>query len=124
MSATYMNTSKIKTQSKQWLEKFKPGPIKAKVTASQTKWIVLAVVNNRGMVYTNYRPRGTRECGLQYIASAPLEEGPEVSLKSPDLVSWEWMFHTDKAPVPTEQESAGVPRQKGHQVGSLLPLLP
>jgi hypothetical protein len=45
-----MHTPKIKTLSKEWLEKCKPGPIKAKASASQTKQIVLAFVRNKAMV--------------------------------------------------------------------------
>jgi hypothetical protein len=48
------------TQYKQWQENCKLGPIRAKISASQTKQMVLAFVHNKGMVYTNYEymPRG------------------------------------------------------------------
>jgi hypothetical protein len=45
-----MHTSKIKTQSKEWLEKCKSGPIKAKAKASQTKQMVLAFVHSKVLV--------------------------------------------------------------------------
>jgi hypothetical protein len=32
--------------------------------------------------------------------------------KRPDVEHREWMFPSDKAPIPTNQESAGVPGQK------------
>jgi hypothetical protein len=46
--------SKNKTQSKQWLEKYKykQGPTKDNVSASQTKQMVLACVHNKRMKYT------------------------------------------------------------------------
>ncbi len=67
-----MHTPKIKTQSKQWLEKCKPGPIKAKVFASRTKQIVLVLVHNKGIVYKN-----SREYRLNWQC---LEDVPEGSL--------------------------------------------
>jgi hypothetical protein len=41
-STVYMHTPKIKKQSKLWLEKGVPGPVKAKVHAARTKTMVLA----------------------------------------------------------------------------------
>jgi hypothetical protein len=58
-SALPVHMQRIKASSKLWMEKCEPGPIKGKVTASQTKQTALAFVHNKGMVYTtNYMPRG------------------------------------------------------------------
>jgi hypothetical protein len=53
-----MITPKIKTQSKQCHKKCQQGPIKANVSASQRKQMVLAFMHNKRMVYTNYMPSG------------------------------------------------------------------
>jgi hypothetical protein len=50
------NTPQTKRQSKQWIEKGKPGPTKAKVHASRTK---LAFFDSKGLVYTHIVPKGT-----------------------------------------------------------------
>jgi hypothetical protein len=60
-----MHTPKIITWSQTVAEKCKPGPIKAKVSASQTKQMVLAFMHNKVMVCNKYMPRGAKEeCGL------------------------------------------------------------
>jgi hypothetical protein len=58
-----------KQQSKQWLPKGQPGPIKAKVQASRTKQMVLAFFDSKGIIYTNYMPRGTM-VNANYIVEA------------------------------------------------------
>jgi hypothetical protein len=59
-STVSFHTPQIRQQSKQWLVKGKPGPIKAKVHASRTKQMVLSFFDSKGLIYTNYVPRGTR----------------------------------------------------------------
>jgi hypothetical protein len=46
-----MHTPTTKMQSKKWLKKGTPGPIKAEVTASHTKQMVLAFFDNKGVIY-------------------------------------------------------------------------
>jgi hypothetical protein len=53
-----MHTPETKSQSNQWLKKWAPGPVKAKIHASRTKQMVMAFFDSQGMVYTNYVPRG------------------------------------------------------------------
>jgi hypothetical protein len=53
------HTPQTKRQSKQWIEKGKPGPIKAKVHASRTKQMLLAFFDSKGLVYTHIIPKGT-----------------------------------------------------------------
>jgi hypothetical protein len=57
-SGVLFHTPQTKQQSKQWLEKGTPGPIKAQVHASRTKQMVLAFFDSKGLIYTNYMPRG------------------------------------------------------------------
>ncbi len=112
-----MHTPKIKTQYKQWLEKCKPGPVKAKVSASRTKQIVLVLVHNKGIVYRNYMSRGAKG-SADYIGSALKMFMKAHCQKWPYLRPGERVFHLDNALVPTTQVSAGAP------AGSPPPLLP
>jgi hypothetical protein len=58
-SAVSFHRPETKQQSKQWLVKGLPGPIKAKVHASRSKQMVLAFFNSKGLIYTNYVPKGS-----------------------------------------------------------------
>ncbi len=55
-SAVFFHTPETKEQSKQWLKKGEPGPIKAKVHATRAKQMVLAFFDAKGLIYTNYVP--------------------------------------------------------------------
>ncbi len=46
-----------KQQSKQWMKKGTPGPVKGKVHDTRTKTMVLTFFNSKGMVYNNYVPK-------------------------------------------------------------------
>ncbi len=83
-SAVSMHTPTMKMQSKQWLKKGTPGPIKAKAAASRTKQMVLAFFNNEGVIYTNYVPRGAT-VNRDYIIKALKSFLKAVRLKRPDL---------------------------------------
>jgi hypothetical protein len=52
------HTPETKKQSKQWISKGKPGPIKAKVQASRTKQMILAFFDNKGLFYSHIVARG------------------------------------------------------------------
>ncbi len=68
-SSVSMHTFKTKQQSKQWLKKSTPGPVKARVHASRMKTMVLAFFDSQEMVYTNYFPRGSK-VNAKYIIRA------------------------------------------------------
>jgi hypothetical protein len=68
-SAISFHTPKTKQQSRQWLPKSQPGPVKAKVHATRTKQLVLALFNSKGLIDTNYKPRGTT-VNASYIMEA------------------------------------------------------
>ncbi len=91
-SGVSMHTPTTKMQSEQWLKKGMPGPIKAKVAASRTKQMVLAFFDNKGVIYTNYVPRGATVNG-DYIIKALKGFLKALRLKRPDLEPGEWMFH-------------------------------
>ncbi len=59
-SGVLFHTPKMKQQSEQWLKKGEPGPIKAKVHATREKQMVIAFFDSKGLIYTNYVPRGPR----------------------------------------------------------------
>jgi len=49
-----------KRQSKRWLKKGEPGPIKAEVQARSAKLLVITFFNAKGLIYTNIVPRCCR----------------------------------------------------------------
>jgi hypothetical protein len=51
------------------LKKGKPGPIKAKVHEMREKQMVLAFFDAKGLIYTNYMPRGNT-VNARYIVEA------------------------------------------------------
>jgi hypothetical protein len=53
-STVLFHTPETKQQSKP-----KPGPIKAKVHATRVNQMVSAFFDSKGLIYTNYVPRGT-----------------------------------------------------------------
>jgi hypothetical protein len=68
-SVVSFHTPETKQQSMQWLPKGQPGPVKAKVHATRTKQMVLAFFDSKGLIYTNYVPRGTT-VNANYIVEA------------------------------------------------------
>jgi hypothetical protein len=50
-------------------KKAQPGPIKAKVHANRSKQMVLAFFDNKGLIYTNYVPRG-KTVNANYLVEA------------------------------------------------------
>ena len=53
-----LHTPETKKQSKRWVPKGEPGPIKALVQASRTKHMMLAFFDAKGLIYTNVVPKG------------------------------------------------------------------
>jgi hypothetical protein len=68
--------------------------------------MVLAFFDNKGVIYTNYVPRGAT-VNRDYIIKALKSFLKTFRLKRPDLEPREWMFHWDNAPVHTAEK---VPR--------------
>ena len=99
-SAVSFHTPETKQQSKQWLKKGTPGPIKAKVSATRTKQMVLAFFDSKGLIYTNYVPRGTT-VNAKYIVGALGRFLKIFRKKRPVMAQQEWFFHWDNAPVHT-----------------------
>jgi histone-lysine N-methyltransferase SETMAR len=99
-SAVLFHTPETKQQSKQWLPKGHPRPVKAKVHVTRTKQMVLAFFNSKGLIYTNYVPRGTM-VNASYIVEALGTFMKILRKKRPEMVAGDWMFHWDDAPVHT-----------------------
>jgi hypothetical protein len=68
-SAVLIHTPETKLQSKKWLKRGIPSPIKAKVFASHTKQMVLAFFDYYRIILTNYIPQGAT-VNVDYIISA------------------------------------------------------
>ncbi len=99
-SAVSFHIPETKQQSKQWLKKGKPGPIKAKVHVTRAKQIVLAFFDAKGLIYTNYVPKGTT-VNARYIVEALGTFLKVLRKKRPVMVAGEWFLHWDNAPVRT-----------------------
>ena len=63
------HTPETKKQSKRWIKKGKPGPLKARVHASRQKQMVLVFFDAKGVIYTNIVPRG-QTVNAAYITKA------------------------------------------------------
>ena len=94
------HTPETKQQSKQWLRKGLPGPIKAKVHATRSKQMVLAFFDAKGLIYTNYVPRGTT-VNANYIVGALGKFFKVFRQKRPVMAEQEWFFDWDNALVHT-----------------------
>ncbi len=68
-SAVSFHMPEAKMQSKQWTKKGKSGPIKAEVHATRSKQMVLAFFDNKGLIHTNYVPKG-QTVNTNYIVEA------------------------------------------------------
>lgn len=102
-SAVCYHTPETKRQSKQWLKKGTPGPVKAKSAASRTKQMVLAFFDSKGVIYTNIVPRG-ETVNADYIISALKLFWRRLRLKRPELHKNGFIFHWDNAPVHTARK--------------------
>ncbi len=83
-----------KKQSKHWIQKGKPGPIKARVQASHTKQMVIAFFDCRGLIYTHIMSRGAK-INTEYIVKALGTFMRQFKKKRPEMESWERFFHWD-----------------------------
>ena len=99
-TAVSMHTPETKSQSKQWLKKGTPGPIKAKVHATRTKQMVIAFFDSQGMVYSNYVPRG-QTVNAAFILESLRRFLKTFKAKRPEIAAGEWFLHWDNAPVHT-----------------------
>jgi histone-lysine N-methyltransferase SETMAR len=99
-SAVSFHTPEKKQQSKQWLKKGEPWPIKAKVHMTRAKQMVLTFFDAKGLIYTYYVPRGTM-VNATYIVEALGSFMKILKKKRPGMAAGEWFLHWDNAPVHT-----------------------
>jgi histone-lysine N-methyltransferase SETMAR len=94
------HTPQTKKQSKQWIKKGQPGPIKARVHASRTKQMVMAFFDSKGLVYTHIVPRGATINAIYTVKVLGIFM-KNLKKKRPAMLQQEWFFHWDNAPVHT-----------------------
>jgi histone-lysine N-methyltransferase SETMAR len=94
------HTPQTKRQSKQWIKKGSPGPVKAKVAASCTKQMLVAFFDKKGLVYTHIMPRGVT-INANYAIIVLGKFMKHLRIKRPAMVDQEWFLHWDNAPVHT-----------------------
>ena len=99
-SAVSFHTPERTQQSKQWIKKGLPGPTKFKMSDSRTKQMVLVFFDTKGVIYTNYVPKGQTVNG-EYIREALGKFVKIFKKKRPEMVEGEWFFQWDNAPVHT-----------------------
>jgi histone-lysine N-methyltransferase SETMAR len=99
-SAVSFHTPEMKRQSKQWVKKGQPGPLKAKVHASRSKQMVLVFFNAKGVIYMNFVPKG-KTVNATYIRTALTRFLKVFRQKRLIVAEQEWCLHWDNAPVHT-----------------------
>ena len=99
-STVAFHTPETKQQSKQWLLRGTPGPLKARVHASRRKQMVMAFFDFRGMIYQLYVPENTKVNG-EYVRDILRKFLRNLNLRRPELSEVEWFLPWDNAPVHT-----------------------
>ncbi len=93
-------TPETKRMSKEWTLKGKPGPLKAKVQASRSKQMVFAFFESHSLIYTHIASRSAT-INAPYVVDVLSKFWRSLRLKRPELLSQQWFFHWDNAPVHT-----------------------
>ena len=99
-SAVAYHTPETKQQSKQWVKKGTPGPLKCKSQSSRIKQMVLCFFDNEGLIYTNVVPKGTM-VNAAYIIDVLGRFLKKMREKRPTKLDQGFIFHWDNAPVHT-----------------------
>jgi histone-lysine N-methyltransferase SETMAR len=109
------HTPETKKQSKQWIPRGQPGPLKARVHASRTKQMVMAFFDSRGMIYTHMVPRGAT-INATYTIKVLGTFLEHFKKKRPAMAAQQSWFHWDNAPVHTAASVKEWMATKGIQV--------
>ena len=99
-SAVAYHTPETKEQSKQWVKRGSPGPIKCKSQESRVKQMVLAFHDREGLIYTNMVPRGSTVNAV-YIVGALKKFLKRMRQKRSEKMKDGIILHWDNAPVHT-----------------------
>lgn len=110
-SAVSLHTPETKRQSKQWLTKGQPGPLKAKVQASRDKQMIMAFFDNVGMIYYCVVPKGKTVNG-EYVIDVLKRFLKMFRRKRPEMARNKWFLHWDNAPVHTAGNVAAFLEEK------------
>jgi hypothetical protein len=94
------HTPETKRQSKQWVKRGQPGPIKATVHASRTKQMVMAFFDSKGLIYTHIVPK-SQPVNVNHIVTVLCMFLRHLRKKRPDLIAQHCGFHWDNAQVHT-----------------------
>jgi hypothetical protein len=94
------HTPKTKKQSKQWIQRGQPGPLKARVHASWTKQMVVAFFDSRSLIYTYIVPRGA-SINAAYTIKVLGTFLEHFKKERPAMAGQQWWFHWDNTPVHT-----------------------
>jgi histone-lysine N-methyltransferase SETMAR len=122
-SALSFHTPETKRQSKQWVKKGQPGPLKVKVHASRTKQMVLVFFDAKGVIYTNFKPKGEM-VKATYIRNALTRFLKVFRQKRLIMAVQEWWLHWDNAPVHTAATVVDFLAAKGVKTVPYPPYLP
>ncbi len=115
MDKTMDHTPETKKQSKQWIPRGQPGPLKARVHASRTKQMVVAFFDSRGMIYTHIIPRGA-SINSTYTIKVLGTFLEHFKKKRPAMAAQQWWFHWDNMPFHTAASVKEWMAAKGIQV--------
>ncbi len=95
-----LHTPETKKQSKRWVPKGQPGPVKARIHASRTKFMVMAFFDAAGLIYSHLVPQG-QSVNAAYIVKVLRVFMKKLRLKRPQMVEQGFFFYWDNAPVHT-----------------------
>ncbi len=88
-------TPESKEQSKRWVKKGSPAPIKAKVQESRKKQAMCAFFDAEGMIYAHFVPLGQTVTAAYLVESVLPVFLKQLRRKRPSKVDNGWIFHWD-----------------------------
>jgi hypothetical protein len=109
-SAVSFHSPETKQQLKQWRKKGEPGPIKAEVHATRAKQMVLAFSDSKGLICTNYMPRGTT-VNAKYIMEALCNNMVIFKKRRPIMAAGDWFLNWDNVARATALFAGSCPRR-------------
>ncbi len=110
------------------VEEGRTGPIKANVYATRAKQMVLAFFDAKGLIYTNYVPRGTTVNANATFIMEALGSFMKILKKRPIMAAGEWFLHWDNASIHTAATvtdwlaARRVKMLESHHIRRILPL--
>ena len=111
-SVVAFHTPETKAQSKQWLPKGTPGPLKARTQASRKKQMVFAFFDSAGLIYQHYAPLGSK-INSDYLIEVLGKFLKVFRRKRGPMDAAEWILHWDNSPLHTAWSTAVFLASKG-----------